>query len=381
MNILRRRPLILVFWLLVCLGCLRADRVAFWDIGEGKADPAVLLEGYFHRADPCWMGADGAASVGLSQRKVLWLFGDTWVGRPGVCGDGRSRASLIHNSIALQEKEGNRPGRITFYWRRTASGPADAFPSLVGPGWLWPLSGLRVGQDLCLFFARCNAQEDAPGFRIEGSVLVRVSNPDAKPQDWRVRQDQIPFFRHGPEGYTFFGSACVLWEGYVYVYGVKEDWGLGMEGRGLLVARAPVKALETAEFTEWRFFARSRWSDGLEDASILFRGSATEMSVFRLPSLNRFVAVYTWCGVSRKILARTAPRPEGPWARPRLLYQCPEGSWSDRIVCYAGKAHPELAAGRNELVISYVASSTSPDDLFKDLRLYWPRFVRVRFRD
>lgn len=43
--------------------------------------------------------------------------------------------------------------------------------------------------------------------------------------------------------------------------------------------------------------------------------------------------------------------------------------------CYAAKAHPELDTTGRSLVISYACNSTSFADLFRDLRIYRPRFV------
>jgi len=54
-----------------------------------------------------------------------------------------------------------------------------------------------------------------------------------------------------------------------------------------------------------------------------------------------------------------------------------EVSWSEDNFCYAGKAHPELAEGGNEVILTYAANAWKLEDLQRDLRLYWPRFVRV----
>jgi hypothetical protein len=59
------------------------------------------------------------------------------------------------------------------------------------------------------------------------------------------------------------------------------------------------------------------------------------------------------------------------------LYRCPEVSWAKDYFCYAGKAHPELAEGPNDLVVTYAVNSWNMEDHQRDLRLYWPRFVRV----
>ena len=106
---------------------------------------------------------------------------------------------------------------------------------------------------------------------------------------------------------------------------------------------------------------------------------AAQVSRLRLylPGQERYLAVYSYCGLSDEILARMAWQPEGPWGEPTVLYRCPEVSWNKDYFCYAGKAHPELAGTGNEVVITYAVNSWDLGDHRRDLRLYWPRFVRV----
>ena len=54
-----------------------------------------------------------------------------------------------------------------------------------------------------------------------------------------------PFLEHTPEGDLIVGVACLAREGFLYVYGVREDWTQGVEGRNLLVGRAPLESVET----------------------------------------------------------------------------------------------------------------------------------------
>jgi len=165
----------------------------------------------------------------------------------------------------------------------------------------------------------------------------------------------------------------------VYVYGVREDWTRGAGGREVLVARTRPAARARAEAGEWRYRSGEGWEPDLDRALALFDGAATEMSVSYLPALASFVAVYTHLGISGRIVARRAPRPEGPWGPPVELWHCPETEWNPRYFCYAGKAHPELATRGNELIISYACNAEELEDLVSDPRLYWPRFVRVEF--
>ena len=46
-----------------------------------------------------WLGGDAAYSVRLGDGRSLWLFGDTFVGKPGA--SDRKGAAMIANSVAL----------------------------------------------------------------------------------------------------------------------------------------------------------------------------------------------------------------------------------------------------------------------------------------
>jgi len=379
----RRNPsrclrLTLGFSLLVLLcGCLLGEHGAEQVLSHPRATPLPAWDQAFRTADPRWQGADSVSTVPLSPGKNLWLFGDTWVDPQGL--PGRKQAVIIRNSVALQEISGGRPGRIRFYWKEGPAGPEELFRAEAGPAWLWPLSGVRVAGALCLFFIRLIPSDNALGFELHGNVLIRIPNPDDPPGQWRQERHEIPFFRHGPNGDRFFGVACLAQPGTLYAYGVREDWSRGPEGRSLLLARAPPAAFDPMDFAAWEFFGADGWSQGLEETTILFEGAATEMSVSFLPGVNRFVAVYTHCGLSPAVLARLAAAPQGPWGPPTTLWECPEASWGRDYFCYAGKAHPELALSGNELVITYAANSYKLDDHLNDPRIYWPRFLRVDF--
>ncbi len=362
----------------VCLllaGCAGMGWLTGADAPHWHAEPMPAWEKAFRNADARWGGADGACSVPLSDSETLWLFGDTWIARPGA--KGREGGRIIRNSLALQAIGAGLPGKIDFFWKRDNQGPKAPFRLIDGPGWLWPMSGERVGDSLYLFFGQFVPNDSKLGFETAGCWLFRISNPDDPPAEWEAQRFRVPFFEHTRNGDLTFGVACMAYKGYLYVYGVKEDWSRGMEGRSLLVARVPLAEPAVPDFSLWRFFAGDGWAPEVGRSASLFDGAATEMSVSFLQGRDRFLAVYSHCGLSAKVLGRLARNPEGPWGRPVTLYRCPEVTWKKDYFCYAGKAHPELAQGDNETVITYAVNSWNEDDHERDLRIYWPRFVRV----
>jgi hypothetical protein len=335
-------------------------------------------------ASPAWKGADCAASVSLDSSRTLWLFGDTWIAPPSA--HNRKGGHLIRNSIALQTLQREGPGPFEFYWNRASPtestlGDRPFFDDPVPGVGMWPLNGIRVGDSLCLFMVDVVHADTPLGFNLTGNRLLLVSNPDDPPANWRIAGHAIPYFQSTPTGQRAFGSAAIrIYEkgdDFVYLLGYSEDWSRGIGGRDAILARVTTQGLVEPEFGSWEFYDGTGWTPSPDDARALFNGAATEMSIYHVPARQRYVAVYTRYGLSREILARSAPRPEGPWSEPSLLYRCPEGRFRRRYFCYAAKAHPELSRAADTVVVTYAVNSIRLADHFRDSDLYWPRFIEI----
>lgn len=74
---------------------------------------------------------------------------------------------------------------------------------------------------------------------------------------------------------------------------------------------------------------------------------------------------------------RTANRLTGPWSAVRKIYRPPESNEPGALV-YAGKAYPELKGA--DLIATYAANGEDAR-IARDLTLYFPRFVKIRFGD
>jgi len=327
-------------------------------------NPAALDDDFLP-ADSRWRGGDAVYSVPLGRDRILWLFGDSFIAAPGV--SARAGSRMVRNSLAIT-RAGGKP---EYFWRDEGGRPADAFKPAAGEGWLWPLSGQRLGPKLHLFMFQMIAKgEGAFGFAFLKSVLLIVDNPDDPPASWRTQQLEIPHTRRTPEGDTFFGGASVLHEGQLYVYGVRESRA---RGKGILLARVDPAAI--TEFDSWRFFDGKGWDTHLPAAQELYGGGSIEMSVS--PCKGGFVSVYTNHGMSPEIVVRRSERPAGPWSDPVVVHRCVEPQWSKTYFCYAAKGHPELDPDAGSLIVSYACNSMSFPEAVRDLRIYRPRFLRI----
>ena len=308
---------------------------------------------------------------------TLWLFSDTLVGE--VKEGKRINSHMIHNSVALQDGT-NRP---TFFYGRTREGKPDSFirpEHGAAGGYFWLNHGLNTKQGLYFFAIQVvTVNSKTPfGFKLVDGWLIRVANPTAPPAGWRLTQSRVPFTKISAKGSLIFGGSVMAEGGFLYVFGGDSRPEAKKVGapNGLVVARVP--ADNFGDFDQWRFLGAGQWQKDFHKVTPLFANVGSEFSVTRVPSGGKYAAVYSE-GIGGRIMLREAPALTGPWSDPQLIYRCPEMDWSSKVFCYAAKAHPEFAAGPDELLISYAANSWNFWDLFTDTRLYWPRFVRVEF--
>ncbi len=311
------------------------------------------------RSDPRWLGADGAFSIDLGHDRVLWLFGDTFVARKA--GDARASAAFVHNTVAIQSGRDPSHASLKFYWRGSAS-PSEVFPSQ-GRAWMWPSSGIRIGNKLLLFCTRV-VQDDAKsslGFKLVGWNAYWVADSDEEPAAWKLKAAAES------SDSVMMASAALHDDGFVYFFGESEP------EHDLYVSRLRTETLENGRFDELQWWSGSGWQAGPSGRQPVLRGIGTEASVQRDPGGSGFLEINSEGFGATNIVLRRARSLEGPWSPPQAIYRPPESNAKDAFV-YAGKSHPELEGA--DLIVTYAANG--PDEkVAKDMSLYFPRFVQV----
>ena len=312
------------------------------------------------QSDLHWVGGDGALTTPLGGDRVAWLFGDSGV----LTGEeqDRDRAAFIRNSVAIQTGLDPSTALMQFSWGLSADGPTS-FVADRPPEWLWPGQGARVGDTLLLFYgivAPSSADLGLPERDVDG--VLAVSNPEAEPADWDLREVAVP-----STGSIGFAAASFV-DGDALVLA-----GVGGDAHDVYLMRFALADAAKGDLTRPSFYCGGgAWAEGCAPA-VVIPSAAPELSMHYDPIAQAYLEFETTGFGATTLGVRRADRPEGPWSDVESFFVPPESEDACAFV-YAGKAHPGLAGA--DVVLTYVpdvfngCSSTDPT-------LYFPHFVRV----
>ncbi len=360
------------WWLAaVLLACLVAcaPRLLQSPWPELAAEPWHQAEALFRR-DAHWHGGDGASSVDLGAGRILWLFGDSFICDPGC--STRAQALLVRNSVALQQGSDPRYARVSFHWGERASG-VGAFFDDRGPGWLWPVSGIRLGEVLLVFLMHILPDTNPLGFRVARSRAILIDNPDETPGAWNLHPLELPQNDFG----VALGSGALIREGdHVYAFGTHRT-----THDIYLVRWRETDARQGAlGRPEWWAGPTAGWQAPcvLRNAPVpLFSGGQMEFSVHYDRTLRHYVQVQADPFGTPGLRVRFSQALSGPWSPAARLYEPPQLDRSGLLV-YAGKAHPALSGAG--MVCTYAVNAHDYAHLVQDPSIYYPLFVRVSTR-
>ncbi len=372
---------------------------------DGAVTRDAAWDAAFTRTD-AWTAGDIGHSLPIPGGRTLWLFGDSFA---GPIKDGKRVAgetTMVRGAVAWHETPagGDPPQEIGFAlaepwkdypiaeWARPSK---ELWPA---GAWFWLMNdGAAVrGEDgrerLVLFTTAIGPAGNPEGMwnfrRIGGAILV-VENPLDPPPEWRVEQRRNPLVgeterfgepRRASENWALaIVPASGLTDpgkprGDFAVFGVRTD---DQGSYRLLVARSAPEAL--ADPARWQFFDGQAWSDHPADAAAVAQGLIDEFTIqwVERGGERMLVLIQSEPMLGRRIFARTARRPEGPWSEREVIFEVPEPARDKRLMTYAAKGHAHLSRP-GELLVSYLLNSSDFWQVAGDPSLYRPRFIRIR---
>jgi len=365
--------LLLILVALAAVACLSIGCIASGP--TGRAFPEA--ERLFHQ-DPRWLGGDGALSVRLSDNRILWLFGDTFVATSNALV--RSESKLVRNTVAIQTGRDPRTASVSFGWGQDTDGSPTAFFPDRAEHFYWPGHGILLDKGPLIIFLYAIVATPGRGLGFEpiGYAIAVIDNADQPVHAWKPRIvdatadtfDAVP------------ATAVIEANGYVVALAIRQQ-----ETHAGALVRYPMADLAHGDVTtaEWWAGDAKGWVPasmlGADGPAMVLDDAGGECSVHWDMRTGSFIHVASYGFGATEIGLRTAPALTGPWSAPVIVYRPPESDGPHPFV-YAAKAHPELVGHHPaDLVVTYATNSFEFADLLTEQgeqTLYWPRFVAVQ---
>ncbi|MHB9096492.1 MAG: DUF4185 domain-containing protein [Syntrophales bacterium] len=331
-----------------------------------------------------WYGGDGAYSIKLDDRRVLWLFGDTFVSDQEGRKDRMDMKMVLGTTLAISICTADAAFQIRYYLKKKNGEFVSSFDE---KEWLWPQDPFIVDGILYvpLISVKANPKIQGPfKFEIAGHKIAKIKNfEESDPNRWII--DYLDLTPGLPKGIKAFATTSVVFRGFVYYYPLYSATKDGASVLGNILARMPTNKLDDPARAIEYLTKDGGWEKELDPAKVkvVFDAAVSEMSVRYHSDTGEWVAVYLSIGNNGdRLLYRTADVLEGPWTEPKALIESiPEvdrGSprYDKNNFCYAGKEHQEFAQ-RRKLVVTYVCNSYDAFEentsfIRKNLFLYRP---------
>lgn len=327
-------------------------------------------EALFH-SDPLWLGGDGVYSIDLGQGRVLWLFGDCFIATSSA--HVRSAATIVHNTIAIQNGYDSATASIQFFWANSGSSPDAFFQNPDPTKWFWPHHGVRIGNMLLIFLSVVQSSSGGLGFTGVDWQAVVIDNPDADPNTWNIR-----YMQPTNQFAITVGVSVLVVGDALYAYSTPT----GNPGP-IYLARWPLAQASQGMLNNIEWYVGSRgWvspADVSDAPTALMGNGQSEFNVYSNAPHTPYLEIQT-NGFGGAVLSyRTAGALTGPWSGLQQFYVPPDVDLPN-ILIYAAKMHPALTGSGADLVVSYSANSTDFNTLVQDTSLYYPRFLKATWQ-
>ncbi len=313
-------------------------------------------------------GADGFYSVPLPDGRVVWIFGDTFLGTVNPDGSRDKRTPVfIRNAMAVMDGDSLK----TLYqeidsWESSLVIPPEATKGTVFSEdslWYWPGDGLVENGELKVFMTGFYQGDTGNwGFRWTNANIAVFSLPE-------IELVNIDHLYYPNDAEVHWGHAvCDDAPDYTYIYGAGDKFPY--------VARVEKGDIHAP----WEFWTGETWVTDSRLAKPMtdFRGSE-QFSVFKLR--DKYVLL-TQSGdfLDSRIFTCTSDLPYTGWSEKKEQYKLQPLVPQKDLFAYNPVAHPYLMEN-DEVLVSYCVNSFNLNDLFMDASKYRPVFIRIPVKD
>jgi hypothetical protein len=309
---------------------------------ELKAYKDTTVTNFFRRESGL-IAADNAISVPLSNGKVFWNFGDSYIDTYQPATGTVPCLFQVRNAAIVQPYDDwNWTHSQTLIGTNT-TGVKSLFKNSTDEKYfMWPGAGFQH-KDTMYMYCTSLVQfgNGAFDFKQHGNDLwAKVTVPGMKV----VKYTSLPAFDT-----INFGCGYVKDEGsdMMYAFGYKPDF---IESN-VFVARFSLKDPNT----NWTFWNGQRWDKEVKHAKPITRGASNSVYVCKVR--NKYVLVTSEfsvaCDMGKKIYVATSDHPTGPFTQRKEIYSIDDREQGHSPFFYSVFPHPEYINEKNELLITY----------------------------
>jgi hypothetical protein len=305
----------------------------------------------FFRQTNGWAAGDGATSIPLSDGRVLWLFGDSYVNQFDTATRTVPCLFNARNAVLLQSTNDLMHPRTLCNFK---SGDKSLFrppPAKKGEFWpcFWPGTGFQDGDTVYVYLTviQKTAQGGMWGFKAIGQYWAKLAFPKMKVAGYV----ELPSFNG-----ISFGCGFVKDEksGYTYAFGDKQNF----TASDVYVARFPTKNPES----NWSFWDGENWDPNVTNAAVIAQGVSPSVNICKVK--DKFLLTTTEfsvaCDQGRAIYISVSDSPTGPFSPRKRIFTVDDTVNGHHPFFYSTAAHPEFINASNELLITYCINGYEP---------------------
>jgi hypothetical protein len=371
---------------------------------------ATVYNNYFTRGNTTtsqWTGADATYSIPLGDGKILWMFGDSFVGYvnpPDATHPYRWRngAAMVPNTFMIQNTSVTPNTWITvvgmgvdpvswMWWPPAKTG--NEYLTDASRTWYWPGDATINGDNLYIFFTKFQ-KIAAGGYSSIGTDLFTFSVSALKALTATVSniaatKTTVYTMPLAATKETIFGAALMedVTDNYVYISDKIDysPYGFWHTAKAYKVGSSDINGAKSY-FTEYgaaptytpaygSSFSGSGSTNGIMKK--LVGGVLSDLLVspqFSVVKMGSKYRLITQEDAGKKIFSYESSSPVGPWECETLIHTISDPNTN---VTYNAFLHPQIKNGATKYLLSYNLNGNTFADVFTNVDTYRPKFIWV----
>jgi len=293
----------------------------------------------FFKRETGMIAADGGYSIPLSDGRVMWLFGDSYIDDYNTFTKSTPCLFGANNSVLIQPF-------ANWDWHNTKTLPGSkgtqSFFKDKPDNFIWPINGFQQGDTvfvLCLNLHKTGT--GAYDMKTLPPTWAKIYLPAMKVVTYTPLQD---FNGIG------FGQGFIKEKSYVYTYGLKDS--------KIYIARFP----DNDPNSPWAFWDGKNWQSDIKKIAVI--ADAPGFSTFFTKIRGKYLYLSTEfslaCDNGKAIYSSTSDKITGPFTKRKVIYTIPDDKEGHRPFFYGPDAHPEYINSKDELLITYSINGYAP---------------------